>query len=440
MAQSVHRPSRKHPKTGKTIKGRYYHGQYRLEGDEDYTRLSLRVTDKRVAEKKLAEIVEREERRRAGILAPAAQLEAARTLLADHLSAYLAYQASRQVSRGYTRKIEQRVTRLIAECGWERVCEVSAPSFIAWRNTQALSPKTLNDYQHAISTLLNWLRDSGRISTNPLEHVGRVDGRGKKTFRRRAFTDAEAARLLAVHPDRRRVYLLALHTGLRLSELRALQWADVDLEAPMIRLRAEATKAKRADVLPITLTAQAMLAEWRDSRPGSGRVFPRGVPNHHTFRADLEAARIPRLDDRGWKVDFHALRVTFITNLQRAGVPQRIAMALARHTDPRLTAHIYTDQDALPLAEAVAKLPTYADACHAKDAHGRTQELVSGCPQVSQADAGMNHASDTKTPVNKAVYGVIECHPVAPDDTAKEWSRGESNPRAETVSRQLLRA
>lgn len=131
-----------------------------------------------------------------------------------------------------------------------------------------------------------------------------------------------------------------------------------------------------------------MLVEWRKSGDASGRVFPGSVPGHHTFRSDLEAAGIRRVDDRGRKVDFHALRVTFITNLYRAGVPQRQAMALARHTDPRLTANIYTDQDALPLAEAVAKLPTYGlDATH-KHAFGPSRQDrpdPEGGPEVLQS-------------------------------------------------------
>lgn len=434
MAHSVFKPKRKDAKTGKSVAGRHWHGQYRLDGDERYTRLSLRTTDKRVAEKRLAEIIEREERTRAGILAPAAQLEAARTPLADHLAAFIEYQASRNISQGYTRKIEQRVSRLITECSWDRVCDVTAASFIAWRNGQTLSAKTLNDYQHAISTLLNWLRETGRIGSNPIEQVGRVDGRGKKTFERRAFTDHEAERLLAVNEDRGRVYLLALHTGLRLSELRNLRWDDIDLDAPLIRLRAEDTKAKRADILPITPTARAMLTEWSHACGGLGLVFSGGVPGHHTFQADLNAANINRYDKRGHKVDFHALRMTFITNLARAGVPQRQAMALARHTDPRLTANIYTDQDALPLAEAVAKLPTYEPVGTREHAHGRSQEMVSGWQTMSRSVMEHEQPEWSEDPRNEVFFDAIGCQNVTPEDTEQKWSRGESNPREIAVS------
>lgn len=439
MAHSLFKPKRRDSKTGKRKIGRYWHGQYRLEGDADYTRVSLRTTDKRVAQQLLDDLVEREERLRAGILAPVAQTEAAKTPLADHLAAFIEYQRRRNRSKGYTRKIDQRVSRLIAECGWKRVCDVTAESFIAWRHAQTLTPKTLNDYQHAIHAVLGWLKKTGRIEVNPIASVGRVDGCGKRSFVRRAFTDDEVGRLLAVSESRRPIYLLALHTGLRLGELRALRWDDLDLDRGVIRLRAEATKAKRADVLPITTAARSILRALEGAEQKSGRVFTTGMPSHHTFQADLQAAGIQRRDDRDRKVDFHALRTTFITNLARAGVSQRQAMALARHTDPKLTANIYTDQDALPLAEAVAKLPDYGVAAAKKDAHGRSQEVVSGGPAVSRAVTRAKRVDRSEVPENAGFSGVFWCQGATPEDTEQKWSRGESNPRPDAVCASPLR-
>ena len=58
MPHSVFKPKRRDPKSGKQKVGRYWHGQYRLDGEARYTRVSLSTTDKRVAEKRLAELVE----------------------------------------------------------------------------------------------------------------------------------------------------------------------------------------------------------------------------------------------------------------------------------------------------------------------------------------------------------------------------------------------
>jgi integrase len=54
-------------------------------------------------------------------------------------------------------------------------------------------------------------------------------------------------------------------------------------------------------------------------------------------------AGIPFLDERGCRIDYHALRTTFITRLSTMKVHPRVAMELARHSDMRLTMKAYTD-------------------------------------------------------------------------------------------------
>ncbi len=436
MAYSLFKPKRKDKRSGQSVTGKYWWGQYRIDGDPKYTRISLKTTDKRVALQRLTEMVTREERLRAGILAPTRQLEAASTLLSTHLENFIQYQQGCNRSPGYTRKLEQRVTRLLKDCDWKLTRDVSAESFVGWRHNHAeLSPKTLNDYQHAIFALLNWLKKDGRIELNPIESVGRVDGRGKQTFERRAFNDDEVCRLLNVCGSRRGVYIVALHTGLRLGELRSLRWADVDLHAGLIRLRAATTKSKRADVIPISPLVMAVFREMRTTNSGAEKVFANGVPSHHTFNRDLTQANIPKCDEREQRVDFHALRKTFITNLQRVGVPQRHTMALARHTDARLTANVYTDTKALPLAGAVESLPTYGI-----PAQGNAQDMDSGSPSVSQSDTESCAPHTHKPLMPKDLMGVGVCQTVPQKDTEQKWSRGESNPRPRAVSRMLLRA
>lgn len=58
---------------------------------------------------------------------------------------------------------------------------------------------------------------------------------------------------------------------------------------------------------------------------------------------DLSLAGISKRDDRGRTLDVHALRTTFGTLLSKGGVPLRTAQAAMRHSDPSLTAIVYTD-------------------------------------------------------------------------------------------------
>ncbi|HEY3860502.1 MAG TPA: hypothetical protein VGO59_01335 [Verrucomicrobiae bacterium] len=83
------------------------------------------------------------------------------------------------------RLIASRISVLLKECGWQVPCNVTADSFIVWRNRQMCSPRTLNHYLQGMVSLLNWMEKVGRISSNPLKNVARADGRGKQMRVRR---------------------------------------------------------------------------------------------------------------------------------------------------------------------------------------------------------------------------------------------------------------
>jgi hypothetical protein len=80
------------------------------------------------------------------------------------------------------------------------------------------------------------------------------------------------------------------------------------------------------------------------------------LPRIKRYRRDLEAVGIPYKDESGKIFDFHALRVTYGTHLQKSGVSIPEAMQLMRHSDSKLTTKIYTDAGHLPLRAAVNKL------------------------------------------------------------------------------------
>src|SRR5207249_4047337 len=96
----------------------------------------------------------------------------------------------------------------------------------------------------AVRGFLNWLVRQHRLPANPLLTVDRVETRGRERRKRRASTEDELRRLLSAAGPRRPVYLFALLTGLRRSEIAALVWGDVFLDAakPFVRARAATTK------------------------------------------------------------------------------------------------------------------------------------------------------------------------------------------------------
>jgi len=433
-------------KSGKRWTSQYWSGRYRLAGDTGWTTVALRVRQKDVAERKLAEIVNREERRRQGMLTDEAEASAAARPLAEHLDDFERDLVARNRSKSYICKVVPRCRRVIDECCWKRVGDVSADAFIAWRASSEVSPRTANHYLEAVRCFLAWMGRCGRMTSNPLLRVQKAETRGHERVRRRAYTLDELRRLLAVSEVRRPIYLGAALTGLRFQELSQLTCGDVELagEQPMVRLPASIQKTREYKALPLAPEVAEAWAPLVAGRRLSERLFAKGMPSHHTLNADLEQADIPKHDERGRSVDFHSFRKTFTTFLQVAGVERRVLMEVARHKDSRLTDVVYTDVERLDLRSAVNRLPVLGGGeptcpVPSENAQLDAHDTVPEGPEVSSngtVDTGRRGSTNSAASGKKRGLRGNE----RPSKGASEkWSRGESNPRPVTVSRTPLR-
>ncbi len=71
------------------------------------------------------------------------------------------------------------------------------------------------------------------------------------------------------------------------------------------------------------------------------------------FNRLLARARIERVDGDGRKIDIHALRHTFGSRLARHGAGLVHVQRLMGHSDPKLTAQVYTHLDVEDLRKAM---------------------------------------------------------------------------------------
>jgi len=125
--------------------------------------------------------------------------------------------------------VKTRLENTAAGCGWETLRHITPDTmsrYLATLKRDGLSAKTQNEYLAAAKAFCNWCVTSRRLAGNPLASVSKVE-HVEPVYRRRALTVEEARRLLDVAGPRRLVCLLALYSGLRRSELRQLQWADL---------------------------------------------------------------------------------------------------------------------------------------------------------------------------------------------------------------------
>lgn len=181
----------------------------------------------------------------------------------------------------------------------------------------------------------------------------------------RFLTDEEMVSLInAADPQWKAMILVALRTGLRVGELRGLQWGDVDLVRNVIhvrrtdpgRKRIDATKPKgnRDRTVPLTKEASVALSAMRPDSPKSGAwVWPallrrrgenraRARSEKGCWTAIARAAKRAGLADVGW----HTLRHTYASHLVMRGIPIRVVQKWLGHASIKETekyAHLYPD-------------------------------------------------------------------------------------------------
>ena len=432
MEARIYKPKR--VRNGKRSTGRLYRARIKLAGDNKVRDIALQVSDKQVAQQKLNKLIQELEHESAGLIPSKMERDAAQSPLLDLLSEHVNELTVLGRSDEHLRHVDKRLRRLARECGWMRLADVTPASFQTWRKAQTTkAPKTLNEYLAALSTFWTWLRKQGRVSANPFELVERADTRGKERVRRRALSDAEAIQLLNVAGTNQLAYLLPLYAGLRRKEAKALRWSDLVLgaEGGLLRIHAEVNKNRKEQALPLH---QELAKALQQHKPADSKaddlVLVNGVPNMKEVRKDLEKAGIPFLDERGRRMDYHALRTTFVTRLSIMKVHPRMAMELARHSDLKLTMKNYTDVGQLPLREIMDTIPGFG---RGKDSRIDSRDLGPTGPTVSPS---VSEIREMKT--GNSIENTGESHRdsrlVTVGHDESNWRRGgDSNP---TKSRQ----
>jgi integrase len=202
------------------------------------------------------------------------------------------------------------------------------------------SPKTTNNVLSTLRNILVNARKRKLIAAVPEIEWIKV---GEQEFD--FFDFAEAERLIAgaARVDEwSAAVVLALKTGMRLGELRAVRWQDVDLAGAKVHVRRnlwrnhEGTpKNGRSRTLDLPASAVAALKAHRHLR--GERVFANLDGADYSvgeWRYGLyKACRRAGLRDAGW----HVLRHTFASHLAMRGVPLRAIQELMGHGTIQMT-------------------------------------------------------------------------------------------------------
>jgi len=255
------------------------------------------------------------------------------------------------------------IARYFNHCNIKSPLDLTPKSVAQWIDSlreRGLKPRTVRNYLVALRQWARWMSvehgvvdqwiapvrcqrctgDSGVDAIAADQATELINNARDELHDRRGTVRKNApARLVA--------YVLMLDCGLRISEVRAQRWDDVDLDRREMRITRD--KARRNDRIPLgdrAVEVLRMLREIRAEADGQGCVVPTG-PNAKKLRYDLD-----RVGCKGEPGVYHRLRKSAITQRALAGVPLAILARWARHRDPSTTL-LYVRPSVDELREAV---------------------------------------------------------------------------------------
>lgn len=311
--------------------------------------------DKAATEARLRSLERDEERRAAGL--PVADRRGKSEPLDGLITRHIADLRRQGVGTDHWRHVNGNLRRLAKWNEWTLLAHVNhkaMQSALAKLDEDDYSSRSLQAYRVSWKSFMEWCVDGGILEGNPLARI-KANRATKVPKKKRAFTVAEWRALLSSSPARRsQAYLIAGLTGLRWREMKRLERRDVDLVGNRLKLRGEATKAKRADVVPLVPDVVQPLTEACKGLPAHARIFR--MPCHRSISADIARAGIVSPGQDGRYITFHSLRYFFCTLLART-LPIQVVRLLMRHADISQTCKVYLDLGLDDVAEAALKIP-----------------------------------------------------------------------------------
>ncbi len=230
-------------------------------------------------------------------------------------------------------------------------------------------PSTIRNALKPLNVIYRRAIEDGDLAVNPCERLRVPAATGR---RERIATPTEAAALIAaLRLDDRALWGCAFYGGLRLGELRALLWDDVDLAAGLIRVdrsmsshgetgRPKSRAGRRS--VPIVAALRDLLTEHKFvTRQGTGLVFGSTPTQPFTptavRRRALTAWRRAGLEPIGP----HECRHTFASLLIAAGVNAKAITAYLGHASIQTTFDLYGHLMPGNEDEAVALVDAYLE-------------------------------------------------------------------------------
>jgi integrase len=211
-----------------------------------------------------------------------------------------------------------------------RITTDSARAFATKRLEEGVTNSTVNNSLKLLRRMLRIAHEDGKIHVVPKIRFYKANGARKEFLPREKFDE-----LLGHLPIHLRSLITFLYyCGVRLGEALQIEWPQVDLDRAVIRIEDEQAKTGEARTVPLPDDLIKMLQAVEDKR---GSVFD-GTNLRKAWNKACDACGLGKLEPidkqnnrRYTGLIVHDLRRSAIKNLMKAGVNERVAMAISGH-------------------------------------------------------------------------------------------------------------
>jgi integrase/recombinase XerC len=243
------------------------------------------------------------------------------------------------------------------EWSWQGVDRLAMRGFLAYLGRKGLGKRSVARALSAVRSFYAWLHRNEMVESNPARSIGTpkldkyLPGYLDRAHIDLLFQSAELHAQEGKFTDVRNRAILELFysTGMRLSELRGINRADIDLLSQQVKVRG---KGRKERIIPVGDHAQLALRNYEAKRDELIRTSLRNADRTAFFlssrgkristRAIQNAVTgfLDRIDEDAG-LSTHSLRHTFATHLLDAGADLRAVQELLGHASISTT-QIYT--------------------------------------------------------------------------------------------------
>lgn len=259
----------------------------------------------------------------------------------------------------YSKKLQLYILPIVGKRPLKKITALDMDKVIS-RLAETLAASSIHIVFRIVKSCFEAAKERGYIYLNPCERTTLPKVDKKKvlalTREQQKAVEAESTKDVKGLP-----VLLALETGMRIGEICALKWEDIDFESSILRVqrtkqrislpsstgqrtkivetKPKTTNANRS--IPLSVKVKNALLQWKEQSVSEYVIASEGhslEPRTISYRFERIKRKIG-LDN----ISFHALRHTFATRCVELGVNIAAISSLLGHSSIKLTLDTYTN-------------------------------------------------------------------------------------------------